>query len=141
EAADRMGEARALNDLGCICQQQHQIDEAIEFHEASLALREQVGNRQAQSTSLINLGLACLDRGDAARALDVLHRAREIAEAAGARPRIYQAHEALARAYEQLGDLASALTHYKAFHRVKEEVYNEETDVRLGNLHVSHEVE
>ena len=140
-ADNRMGEARALNDLGCICQTQGRADEAIRYHEASLELREQVGNRQAQSTSLINLGLSYLRQGDVARALDVLHQAREIAEIVGAKPRLYQAHEALAQAYEEAGDVAHAYEHFKAFHRIRDEVFSEEASVKLSNLHVSHEVE
>src|SRR5690606_8868763 len=141
QADNRMGEARALNDLGCICQTMGRPDEAIRFHEQSLALREEVGNRHAQSTSLINLGLAYLEKHEPARALDVLERARAIAEAVGAKPRLYQAHEALAQAYEQLGDVPKAYEHFKAFHRIKEEVFNEEANVRLNNLHVGHEVD
>lgn len=50
-------------------------------------------------------------------------------------------HLALANLYEQSGDLEKALLHYKEYHRIEKEVFNEESDKRLKNLLITHEVE
>jgi tetratricopeptide (TPR) repeat protein len=43
--------------------------------------------------------------------------------------------------YEQRGDFSRALEHYKKYHELKEQVFNEESDKRMKNLQVLHDVE
>ncbi|MFQ5569692.1 MAG: tetratricopeptide repeat protein [Rhodothermales bacterium] len=141
ETGNRIGEARALNDIGIIHHRLGDYEEALRLHHQSLQIREEVGNRQSQSTSLIQLGRIYIEQNEMAKALDVLHRALAIAEDIKAKPRVYQAHEALADAYERRGDLDRALTHFKAFHRVREDIQGEEAQAAINNIQVRFEVE
>lgn len=138
---NRMGESRALSDLGVIYQEQGRDDEALELHSQSLRIREEAGNRQAATTSLINLGRLYLKRGDTGKALAAARKALSIAEELGARPKAYQAHQLLSEIYERNGDLASALRHERVFHRLREEVFNEEASTKLRNFQISLETE
>jgi len=138
---NRLGEARALNDIGEIHQARGELEKAQQLHLESLRLRELAGNPQAATTSLLNLGRLYLTRGETSEAVSALHRALDIADEIGARPKAYQAHQLLSELYERLGDLASAFRHHKAFQRLKEEVFNEEASTKLKNLQISLEVE
>lgn len=53
----------------------------------------------------------------------------------------YKAHEALAQAYERLGNLKKALSHFKAFHALKEEVMTRETAQKLRTMSIQHDTE
>jgi len=139
--SNRMGESRALSDLGIIYQEQGRDDEALELHLRSLRIRDEAGNRQAATTSLLNLGGLYLKRGDRNKALDAARKALSIAEEIGAKPKAYQAHQLLSEIYERNGELASALQHERIFHRVREEVFNEEGSTRLRNFQISLETE
>lgn len=136
-----LGEARALNDIGSIFQRQERLEEALDHHQKSLRLREKVGSRQAQSTSLIHIGEVHRQMGRNEAGLDFFNRALTLASEIKSKPRIYQAHEALAELYEELGDARNALFHQKAFHEIKEAVFGEEANAKMANLRISVEVE
>lgn len=138
---NRMGEARALTDLGGIFQRRGQYDQAREHHERALRIREEIGQKQAQCTSLINLGNLYIEQENVPAALEVLSRALDTARAIGSRPKMYQAHHALARAYELDGQLAKALAHHREFQETKEEVFSDEANAHLKDLQTQFEVE
>ena len=141
KTGNRIGEARALNDVGTIYQRVEEFDKAREFHVKSLRIRWKLGSRQAESTSLLNLGTLAIDEGHAAEAIETLSQALEIAREVKAKPRIYQCHQALSRAYELDGDLGNALKHLQEFHGIKEELTGEEAASRVKNLQVGFAVE
>jgi len=141
EAGNRLGEARALNDLAQVLQHTGQLESALECNRKSLALREDVGNRQAQSTSHINLGNLFLQMDRVKEALEHLHRALYLAMEIGSKPRIYQANEALSEAYSRQGDFEHALSHFKEFHRVREEIAGDVAATQLKNIQIGVEVE
>lgn len=138
---NRIGESRALNDIGEIYQSRGELDRAQELHELSLRIRMDQANQQAQTTSMLNLGRIHLAKGQFDEAGDVLHRALGIAREIGAKPKELQAHELLSRLCELTGDYKTALDHQRAFHRLREEVFNEEESTKLKNLQIGIEVE
>lgn len=141
EMESHLSEARALNDIGLIYQQTGAFDEAYSVHAQALALRRQAGTRIAEATSLLNLGRLFNQQNQPEQAIGYLNEALHIAEAHEARPKAYQAHEALAEAYERMGDYKHALQHYKKFHTIRAEVFSEEANARITNLQIRHEVE
>jgi len=141
EEGNHLGEARALNDLGVIYHPLGDDERALPYHLESLTIREALGVRQPQSTSLIHLGTVYLQQDEIDKALDVLHRALVIAEDIKGKPRIYQAHQGLAEAYERRGDLAEALDHHKAFQQGREAVQGEEVQAKITTLNTRFEVE
>lgn len=136
----RMGEARALSDLGNSYQRMGDRKRAREHHARSLAIREEIDQREAQCTSLLALGSLAIDE-DPEEALGHLHRALEIAEGFGGKPRIYQAHLALSNAYEAQGNLQKALEHHKRYQQVLQEVSDFTSKMRVKNLKTLFDVE
>ena len=132
-AGYRMGEARALHELGQSHERLGDRQKAIEFYSKSLRLREEIDQREAQCTSLIALGKLWVEE-DTEKALAFLHRALEVAEGVGAKPRIYQTHLALSRVHDVRGESAKALEHYKAYHDVHGEVVKFTSGMRVKNL-------
>jgi signal transduction histidine kinase len=139
--SNQMGESRALSDLGIIYQEQGRDDEALELHLRSLRIREEAGYRQAATTSLLSLGGLYLKRSDGGKALDAARKALAISEEIGAKPKAYRAHQLLSEIYERSGELTNALQHERIFHRLREEVFNEEASTKLRNFQVSLETE
>lgn len=136
-----LGESRALNDLGICYQAMGDLDQALSYHERALEIRKGLGFRQAESTSLINLAKLHLENKEGEKALPLLRRALRIGREIEAKPRIFQAHEALSTAYEQTGDLERSLKHYRAFHEIRAEVLGDEASAKIKNLQIGFEVE
>jgi signal transduction histidine kinase len=137
----RTGESRALNDIAMIYQTRGDYEKALDLHLQSLKLREDDNFPQGQTTSLINLGSLYIKRSEPEKANDVLRNALALAEKIGAKPKVFEAHQLLSELYETTGDLRKALDHYRAFHQIKEEVFNEEESTKLRNLQIGVEVE
>jgi signal transduction histidine kinase len=138
---NQLSEARALNDIGALYQATGDLETALDHHLEALRLRQALANPQSEITSLINLGRLENQRRDPERALSYLNRALALALEMSARPKIFQAHEALSSAYALLGRYQQALEHHREFHRVKEEVAGEESSTRLRNQEIRHGVE
>ena len=141
EAGAVLTEARALDDLGRISGAEGAHEAALELHHQALELREAVGNRQAEAGSRLRIGETLLALGRPDEALAALHQAYAIADAAGAEPRAAQADRALAQAYEELGDTAAALLHFRRYHERREALLDAQARSRVHTLQVRAEAD
>ena len=82
-----------------------------------------------------------LRRGAAEQALAVLRDAVAVAQEIEATPLEAEIHVALSDAYEQVGDLAQCLAHYKRYHNLREAAVNELADLRISSLQATHEAD
>jgi diguanylate cyclase (GGDEF)-like protein len=89
----------------------------------------------------LNLARATIGLGRLNDAAGWLKESLESVQARGVNRFTYQVHELLSQIYEKKGELPAALEQFKLFHKCKTEVYNEETQRRLGNLMASQQAE
>lgn len=78
---DRKGEATALNSLGVVTRSQRNFDAAERLYQQSVAIRRELDD-SSLSTTLSNLGILYLDRGEADRAEQLLEEVMELDHAA-----------------------------------------------------------
>ena len=135
-----MGEARALQDLGSEHERLGNREKAFQCYSESLSIRKDIYQREAQSTTLISLG-NLFKQEDSARAISYLEEALGIATEVGAKTRISQAHRALCEVYEGRKDLAGAIKHLKLHQLIQEQVFEEQSKLRVYNLRVRFEAE
>lgn len=150
---NRQGEAYILAGLGDEAARTDEVSTAEEHYAAAQALCEDLGDRRMALEIRINRGRLRLraDRGrlrlgpqekeTSAEARAMLTAALADAEALDAKVLRFQAHAALADACEAAADTAAALRHYRAYHALEKEVFNEESNRKLRNLEVSFAVE
>jgi diguanylate cyclase (GGDEF)-like protein len=115
--------------------------EALRLLQRGVDVTSRGDSKRQQAAALTALGLLQARLGEHGLALDDLHRALGLAEAVQVRREIYQPHEALAEAYERRGDLRAALEHFKAFQRLRSEVWDGVARARLDTLMVEFELE
>ena len=72
---------KALNRLGIAYRSQGDYTKAIDFHQQSLEIRRQIGDRKGIATSLSGLGNAYRSQGDYAKAIDFQQQSLEIKQA------------------------------------------------------------
>jgi tetratricopeptide (TPR) repeat protein len=104
-----------------------------------LAREKKAGSDELQC--LLNLGKVYQYQHNDQAALSTFQNALALSRTSKDRRGEFQCHQLLSEIYERQGDLARALYHYKQYHLVKEQVFNETADHKLKNLRISHEVE
>ncbi len=141
EAGSDVHVARALYDLGELERDAGRLEASLDLHRQALDLRRRFQNRQAQSTSLLRIGQALSEQGDAEGAYEALHEARRTASDIGAVPRLADIERALADAYERAGRPADALAHLRRYQVHREAYLSALTQTRIDVVEVRAEAE
>jgi tetratricopeptide (TPR) repeat protein len=105
----------------------------------TLARENKAGSDELQC--LLSLGKVYLYQHNDQAAYSTFQSALSLSRTSNDRRGEFQCHQMLSETYERQGDLVRALQHFKQYHLVKEQVFNEAADHKLKNLRISHEVE
>ena len=141
QLGDKLGAGYTLDDLGGIYLHLGFMQEASDCFNESLQVKKEVGDQKGEAETCIHLGDLYIQQGQAESALDVLHEGLTKAQRAGARAEVYRAHQALAKAYKLNRQFREACVHLEQFATVKDEVFNEMSDLRLYGARARFEVE
>lgn len=137
---DLLTQAGALRCLGGVHRKIGQLSAALEFYREAVDVARTAGNAYHEAETRIGLGRTLVESG-AATGLDEIRAALVLARQIESPNIIYEAHLALSGAYEAAGDPAAALEHYRAYHRVEDEVIGAETERRIQALLVQAEID
>ena len=138
---EQHGECEYSLSVGVVYMARGDIHNALTYFEKSQTLAQKLGFRREEAEVLRRLAGIYFQQGQPHLAFSHLHRALDIAEGIEARHEIFKSHADLAFAYKHAGDFEKALTHYERFHTIKEEVFNEQADVRFKTLETAHRLE
>jgi tetratricopeptide (TPR) repeat protein len=108
-AGDRLGEARAWNNLGLALRGVGRVGEAIEAHSRDRDLCQAAGDRHDKAIAWGSLGLALLVAGRVGEAIEALTRARDLFQAARDRHREATAWNNLGVALAEAGRVGEAI--------------------------------
>ena len=143
ELAQQIGskllEINVLCTLGDIYLKLPDYDHALNYFQQSLTAAQEIGSKYVQLHSLLSIGQAYLLKQNTGSAQTYFQQALSLAKENQARQEMYRSHQHLAETYEALDDYQTALVHYKEFQRIKELVFNEESDQKFKNLQVLHQ--
>lgn len=141
EASDAYGTSLNLLSLGDMYLEQGRPDDALDAFQRCLDDLGPGAQKRSRCQALIGTGEAELARNFPQKALRALRAALATAEEVGSPTDIYRAHHGLARALRETGDADAALDHYEAYHRHREQVLREASDVRTEVLTLQFDVE
>ncbi|MEU8231546.1 diguanylate cyclase [Actinoplanes sp. NPDC048967] len=117
-------ESICLDNYGMLLALAGDFAGAARMIEDSRAIAVIHGYRSLESAALQHQAHVRLMRGECAAAVEGLLEALERAVEAGEKPMAMEIHRELSDAYEQVGDLAAALAHYRSFHALEREAHN-----------------
>ncbi len=140
-ARHAIAESYGLMQAGLACRKAGRMEAAIDYLERALEISRESAAPLQEGSVLSLLAEVYLEQGQGAKALRYFQRALELFTALNTRPEIFATHEKLAAAYQQMGDYAAAHSHLKAFHAMKEMVFNDQADSRQKTLQAIYEVE
>jgi diguanylate cyclase (GGDEF)-like protein len=117
-------ESICLDNYGMLLALAGDFTEAARKIEDSRAIAVIHGYRSLESAALQHQAHVRLMLGDCAAAIEGLRDALDRACEAGEKPMAMEIHRELSDAYEQVGDFAAALEHYRSFHALEREAHN-----------------
>jgi tetratricopeptide (TPR) repeat protein len=138
---DTDGIAATLREIGNIHISNKRFLEAENILEKCLNLYSHSGYWLGYIDTQLSKGTLLLNQNRIKESITTFNDALEHAQKTEMKYHQYVANECLSKAYESLGEYYRSLEHYKKYHELKEQVFNEESDRRLKNLQVLHDVE
>ena len=75
-----MQKGKAYRNLGNVCDSLGDYKKAIEFHQQSLSIAKETGNKGLECIAYTNLGLACYSLGDEKKAIEFHQQSLSIAK-------------------------------------------------------------
>jgi C4-dicarboxylate-specific signal transduction histidine kinase len=133
--------ALSLNNLGLIYGDLGRIEEALGYLRRSLAVREEIGDRQGAAVCHQNLGQIYAKSGDHRQALSHLSEALDVARRIQVKEIQRDVYLILSDTYEGMGDTDRALDNYRRYKRVADEMLDEQTARQLAELQARFELE
>ncbi len=134
------GIVEVLNIRGVVYQRFGQYQRAAAEFEASFGLAQRLGFQEDMIFSLIQRGILVASQHDYPQALEFVQRGLALAIDTNDLSQQAAAHNALADIYEQMEGYAQAVQHFKRYHQLRENLFNERLDQRLRLLQVTHQV-
>jgi diguanylate cyclase (GGDEF)-like protein len=131
----------ALARLGTAYATRGDDGQARECFRLSLETMEAGSRMEFHDEVLLAAGRFHLESGEVEEAVDALDRALSLLPAEESSRRAFELHRVLAEARERRGDLAAALHHVKAFHRIQQAVADAAATVRVRGLMLQFDVE
>ncbi len=140
------GEINALVAMGVLYERTGNFEAAKACFQDAAFLSHRIGDRYAEADALYHQGTLILSSNEATfldyqDSILLLESARKLGEQIEARELIYKSHKALSEIYKRCGAFETALKHYEEFYRLRETVFNTESDKRLRSLQVVHQLE
>ena len=131
----RQDYAAVCNNLGSAYQSLGQYQRAINFHQQSLEIEREIGDRGSEANSLGNLGIAYKSLGRYQRAIDFHQQSLEIKREIGDRGGEANSLGNLGTAYQSLGQYQRAIDiHQQSLEIAREIGYRQGEASSLGNL-------
>lgn len=124
--------APVLQSLGMLYQHLGKDGKAILNFWEALNIQEEIGDKQAVGSLYVDMCHVHNESGAYADALECGEKALQIALHIGNKENEYHAHKALSELYEKINDHATALYHYKQYHRLQREVIGVQTTLQLS---------
>jgi signal transduction histidine kinase len=136
-----VGIARAYTVIGQAYHQLNDLTQAVSFYEQAMAAAETGGAQRESGIAMMRLAETLTSRGQTAAALQHLQAALMIFERLETQPLVAEVHGLLAGIYKTLGEYERALDHFEKQQAVKENLFNQQADMRLKTLQTQYEVE
>ena len=135
---DQAGQTKILNSLGFAYLQEGELDSAISCLNRSISLSDSLGFRIEKAKASVNLGEAYMNIGQDDRASGLMLTGLETAQKENDKRLELEALLLLSRLSEKKGKVEEALSYFKAYAKLKDEVLDESTAREIAKLDIKY---
>ncbi|WP_456403619.1 tetratricopeptide repeat-containing diguanylate cyclase [Thiolapillus sp.] len=129
----------ALSNLGEIHLEQEHLDKAEIYFEQALKICAQKKEKTEQARNHLLLGRVYIRKQQADKAIQTLQKVFALKK--NYKTCTYEAHQELSRLFEHKGDYKSALFHHREYVRIKDRLFNQQSEQQIQSLRISFELE
>ena len=124
----------AYNGIAKIYLRKGNFGKALEFHNKALNIAENLNNQLHMVRSLEGIANAYIKKQDYKKALAYFNKAETIALEIHSNPNLKDIYEEMSLTYGKIGDYANAYAYQTRLAKVKDTLFNEVTNKKLGML-------
>ncbi|HWY11233.1 MAG TPA: tetratricopeptide repeat protein [Bacteroidia bacterium] len=141
EGDNSLIESKILSDMANYYFKKKDYQLALEYQNQSLEIRKKKSFANAAITNYIQLAEIYFILGKLDEAIKYGTMAAEESAKLNVMIKLYEAHDILAKVYEKAGQMDKAFSHFKQYHKYKEEVHNLEAIKKVEQLRSNHKME
>jgi adenylate cyclase len=124
----------AYNGLGKLYLRKGDFNKALRYHEKAYAIADNTNNQLHMVRSLEGIANVYVKRQDFKQALSYYHKAEAQALEIHSNPNLKDIYEGMSMAYGKAGDYANAYAYQNRLANIKDTLFNEMTQKKLGVL-------
>jgi diguanylate cyclase (GGDEF)-like protein len=136
-----VGKMETLHSLGAIYLALGNYDQAMTFLQAGIEISRQNNSQLLEITYAIEISRVHEVQGGLDQAEKELLLALQTAESINSLSNVSLIHERLVDIYKETRNYEAALAHFEAFHATHVKIFNDQSDRRIKNLEILHQVE
>ncbi len=133
EIGDRKGEAKSLNNISLIYQNQGDYGKALEYSEQDLAITRELGDKEGEGVTLNNIATLAMDKGDYSKALKYLEQSLPLRREAKDKEGEGITLNNIGEIHRQQGNHAAALRYYDRALAIAREIKDKATESKVLN--------
>ena len=134
---NRIGESRALNDIGSIYKKLKNFDNALNYFSKGLTIREDIKVSHFILGSLLEIATLYLDLNNSTEAINYFLRAEKIALETNHETRLVIIYQNLAELYNITDNLGLSINYYQKIIQLSNNLNNKDREIKIDNLHNS----
>jgi class 3 adenylate cyclase/tetratricopeptide (TPR) repeat protein len=124
----------AYNGIGKLYLHKQNFNKALQYHQQAYDIAKKLSNQINMVRSLQGIANVYIARKDFKQALIYYNQAKDIAEEMKSKPDLKDIYEDMSLAYENAGDYKNAYKYQFELGKVKDTLFNETTERKLGAL-------
>jgi len=131
----------ALNYVGRVYTRQGEFERAVQTHTEAFEIAKKLDARLDMVQSLVGLGQAYYAKEDISQAINAYKKSLEYGTPMKAMSEMKDAYQGLTLAYAKTSDFANAYRYQDSLLAIKDQLFNIETDKKLGTLQFSFDLD
>ena len=131
----------SLNLLGEVFEKKADYKTAINYQKEAYSIAEGLESKHGMAQSLVGLGVSQRSNGELNASITTLKEAEAIGKDIGSKNILKDTYQGLALAHEKLGKYREAFHYQTLFSKMKDTIFNTETDDKIKRLQFTYEID
>ena len=131
----------AYNGIARLYLRKGNTEEALKYNNLALDIAEKTGGKIHVMQSLMEIANVYVKKNDFTTALNYFNRSEVMAKELGAKSDLKKLYEQMSETYQKIGDFRNAYTYQRELGSIKDSLFNETTEKKLGALQFEFDLE